>query len=284
MKNIKSDFESIIPTALHTIYPLIYTDIPYVKEIFNELCKNGFPEELKNDKLVYEIEARYKLIDSILDKTNITQILELACGFTPRGLNYCLKNQDIIYVELDLQKVIARKQEIFNNIVEIPKNQHFVAGNALNIRDLKKCLKYFDLSKPIAIINQGFMRYLDFDEKRLLSSNVYNLIEPNNGVWLTCDFTPAAFIKNQDKNLSDGNNYNKNLTTVTYRNNVSWRFKDKEEVEKFVRQMNLNIEWHEFIESISMLSSLNILKRTKKEVEPYLKDAYVSILTANKNK
>ena len=52
MSNIKSNFESIIPTALHTVYPLIYTDIPYVKEIFDELCKKGFPEELKNDKLV----------------------------------------------------------------------------------------------------------------------------------------------------------------------------------------------------------------------------------------
>ena len=283
MKNTKSDFESIIPTALHTIYPLIYTEIPYVKEIFDELCKKGFPEELKNDKLVFEIEARYKLIDDLLDKTNITQILELACGFTPRGLNYCLKNLNIVYAELDLQKVISGKQEILNNIVETPKNLHFIAGNALDKNDLQKCLKYFDLSKPIAIINQGLMRYLDFDEKRLLASNVHSIIKQNNGVWLTCDFTPAAFIKNQDNNLSDGNNYNKNLAKVTDRNNASWRFKNKDDAEQFVKPIGLKMEWHEFTESIPMLSSIKILKQTEKKVEPYLKDAYVSVLTANKD-
>ena len=50
-----SDFESIIPTALHTAYPLIFTDITYSQEIFNQLAKNGFEDELKNDKLVFEL-------------------------------------------------------------------------------------------------------------------------------------------------------------------------------------------------------------------------------------
>lgn len=94
--------------------------------------------------------------------------------------------------------MINAKQEIFNNIIEMPKNLHFVVGNSFDKNDLRKCLKYFDLSKPIAVINQGLMRYLDFDEKRLLTSNIYSIIKPNNGVWLTCDFTPVAYIKNQD--------------------------------------------------------------------------------------
>ena len=47
MSNNKSNFEGVIPTALHTTYPLIFTDIPYVKEIFDELCKKGFLKELK---------------------------------------------------------------------------------------------------------------------------------------------------------------------------------------------------------------------------------------------
>ena len=178
--------------------------------------------------------------------------------------------------------MINSKQVILNKIVEVPKNLHFVAGNALDKNDLQKCLKYFELSKPIAIINQGLMRYLDFGEKRLLASNVYSIIEPNNGVWLTCDFTPAEFIKNQDNNLSDENNYNKNLAKVTDRNNARWRFKDKEDAEQFVKSIGLKMEWHEFTESIPMLSSIRILKQAEKKVKPYLKDAYVSVLTINK--
>ena len=209
--------------------------------------------------------------------------MELACGYTPRGLSYCLKNQKVVYVELDLPKVISIKQEIFNNIVEMPKNLHFIAGNALDINDLQKCLEYFDLSKPIAIINQGLMRYLDFDEKSALANNIYKIIKSNNGIWLTSDFTPAAFIKNQDNNLSDGKNYNENLAKVTNRNNINWRFKNKEEVEQFVKLIGLKIEWYEFTESIPILSSIKVLKQTENKVGSYLKDAYVSVLTANKD-
>ena len=127
------------------------------------------------------------------------------------------------------------------------------------------------------------MRYLDFDEKRLLTSNFYSIIKPNNGVWLTCDFTPVTFIKNQDNNLSDGDNYNKNLAKVTNRNNASWRFKDKDDAEQFVKPIGLKMEWREFTESIPMLSSIRILKQTENNFKPYLKDAYVPVLTANKD-
>lgn len=56
--------------------------------------------------------------------------------------------------------------------------------------------------------------------------------------------------------------------------------KDKEDVEQFVKLIGLKMEWHEFTESLPMLSSIKILKQTKNKVKPYLKDAYVSVLTA----
>lgn len=179
--------------------------------------------------------------------------------------------------------MINAKQKIFNKIVKMPKNFHFVAGNVLNMNDIQKCLKHFDLSKPIAVINQELIRYLEFDEKRVLTNIIYNTIKPNKGIWLTCDFTPISFIKSQDNNLSDCNNYNRNLSKVTYRNNASWRFKNKDYAEQFVKPIGLKMEWHEFTESLSMLSSIRVLKQTENKVGSYLKDAYVSVLTANKD-
>ncbi len=276
----KSSFESIIPTALHTAYPLIYTNIPYANEIYKALCEYGFPDELKNDKLCFEIEARYVLIDKFLKKSGITQVLELACGFTSRGLNFCKQNSDYVYVELDLPKVIKEKRSILNKVASpLPNNLYFVDGNALNKDDINKCLKYFDLSKPIAVINQGLMRYLDFDEKRTLTKIVYELISKNNGIWLTCDFTPAKFLVTEDKNLTGKEDYNKKLTQVTDRNNAAWRFKDKKEVEKFLKEENLKIKWHDFVESIPMLSSKQRFRIKDNEVKKYLQNAYVGIIT-----
>lgn len=276
---IRNDFESIIPTALHTLYPLTFTDIPFSNEIYSELCKMGFPNALKNDKITFEIEARYKLIDKFLKEFNITQILELASGFTPRGLNFCLANKDIVYVEVDLPQVIEKKKNILNNIANLPNNLYFVAGNALNMVDIEKSLKYFDLTKPIVVVNQGLMRYLDFDEKKILAENIFSVVNKNNGLWITCDLTPAKFIVNQSKNI--GYNYNINLTQVTNRNNASFRFKDKEHAEKFLKEIGFNIEWHEFTESLPLLSSPKKFNLTREETKKYLENAYVSIIGIN---
>ena len=157
----------------------------------------------------------------------------------------------------------------------------FVEGNALRFKDLQNAVKIFDLSKPVAIINQGLLRYFNFEEKQQVTENVYKIISKNNGVWITCDFTPAKFIQSQDKNLSgkSTNDYNSNLSKITDRNNTSWRFKDKSDVEKFLAKNNLKIEWHDFAESVDMLSSKKQFGLTNEEVIPYLEHAYVGIIT-----
>lgn len=108
-----SDFGSIIPTALHTAYPLIFTDIPYSQEIFDKLSENGFAENLKNEKLAFELEARYKLIDKFVKESGIKQILEIASGFTASGLNICKNDSNVKYIEFDLPKVIKKNKQHF---------------------------------------------------------------------------------------------------------------------------------------------------------------------------
>lgn len=280
MKINDSDFESIMPTALHTAYPLIFTDIPYSQEIFDKLSENGFAENLKNDKLAFELEARHKLIDKFVKESGVKQILEIASGFTASGLNICRSDSNVKYIEFDLPKVIQKKKQILSEITQIPNNMFFVEGNALRFKDLERAVELFDLTKPVAIINQGLLRYLNFEEKQQVTENVYKIISKNNGIWITCDFTPAKFIQSQDKNLSGKatSNYNLNLSKITDRNNTSWRFKDKSDVEEFLAKNNLKIEWHDFTESVDMLSSKKQFGLTDEEVVPYLEHAYVGII------
>lgn len=273
--NIES-FESIIPTALHTQYPLTFTDIEFSGEMFAELSKVGFPEKLKNKMLAIELEARYKLIDELLKQSGCLQILEIACGFTTRGLSLCNKNSNIRYVEFDLPQVINLKVELIKKFSEIPNNLKFVSGNALDKNNLNEALKFFDIKKPIAVINQGFMRYLNFEEKEILAKNIYEIISQNNGCWITCDVTPAKFVENQNKNISA--NYNKDLTEITDRNNVSWRFKNKSDVTIFFEKLGFKLEWHDFIEALDYLSSPKQLEIGKTEIYKYLENAVVVVM------
>lgn len=269
-------FESIIPTALHTQYPLTFTDISFSKEMFNELCKVGFPENLKNKTLAIELEARYKLIDTLLKENGCTQIFELACGYTTRGLSWCVENSNIKYVEFDLPQVIDNKIKLVKNFIKVPTNLKFVSGNALNKNDLNKALKHFDTTKPIAVINQGLMRYLSFEEKEILAQNIYHIISLNNGCWITCDVTPAKFIETQNKNIAA--DYNKNLTEITDRNNISWRFKDREHVNDFASKIGFDVEWHNFKEVINELSSLQNLGISKEDSIKYLENGVVVVM------
>ena len=164
------NFESISPTAIVTAYPRMFTDIPYEKEIYEWLSKNC-NEEVKLDKyLAPEIEARYKLTNKLLENYNITQLLELAAGYSSRGLIYSKKGYN--YVEMDLENVSKNKINLLNDIAGIPDNLHMVGGNALNGEDYKKCEKYFNKDNEIAVINEGLLRYLTFEEKECVAKNV----------------------------------------------------------------------------------------------------------------
>lgn len=82
------DYEEISATAIVTSYPRTFTDIPYEKEIYKWLQKHCKEEVTLNDTLAPEIEARYKLINKLLDSSHIKQVLELASGYSSRGLIY----------------------------------------------------------------------------------------------------------------------------------------------------------------------------------------------------
>ena len=247
--------------------------------MFEQLDKLGFPESLKNKSLALELEARYKLTDILLADSKIDQVVELACGYITRGLSLCQNNSKMRYFEVDLPDVVNTKTALLNRFTKIPDNLKIFEGNALDFDRLQHLCNLFRTKKPIAIINQGLMRYLNFDEKRKLAENIYKIISQNNGVWITCDVTPASWIKNQDKNMS---NYNQNLTQVTDRNNPNWRFKDREHVTKFFEEIGFEIEWHDFTESKQMLSSPKILDIPEDGIDKYLKGAVEVVMRAKK--
>lgn len=272
----EKDFESVIPTAILTAYPKTLTDIPFANEVFNELNKRNIPDNLIVDKLAPEIEARHKLINKLLEKTKIYQVLEIASGYSTRGIDLTGNNNHISYVEMDLPEVSNKKIDIFNSFTTTPNNLHIISGNALNENDVNKCEQFFNQQSPIAVINEGLLRYLNFDEKRKVATNIYNLLSKYGGVWITCDVTPKKFIVNQDENLA---NFNKNLTKISDRNNSNWRFEDINHAKEFFDQIGLCVESiHPFGEVKGELISPKKLNLNSTQVDDLLKDAIVVIM------
>ena len=121
------NFESISPTAILTSYPRTFTDIPYEKDIYKWLTENCNEDVKLNKMLATEIEARYKLTDRLMSKLNIKQVLELAAGYSSRGLIYSQKGYK--YIEMDLEEVCNNKKRLINEIFEMNNNLHIISIN-----------------------------------------------------------------------------------------------------------------------------------------------------------
>ena len=177
---------------------------------------------------------------------------------------------------MDLESVSKNKIKLLNSIDNINNNLHIVSGNALNIEDYNKCEKYLDSDKELAIINEGLLRYLTFEEKKIVATNIYNILKKYNGVWITCDVTPKKFIQKQDKCFP---NFNTNLNTITSRNNLKDRFNDIDHIKSFFGDIGFkNKEIHKFIEMKDELKSFDILNIDKNKYDELLENAIVAIL------
>ena len=274
------DYEEISPTAIVTSYPRIFTNIPYEKEIYNWLEKHCNEEVTLNKMLAPEIEARYKLTNKLLDEyNNIKQVLELAAGYSSRGLIYSKKGYN--YIEMDLDNVSINKKEILNSIEQnIPNNLNIISGNALRKADYKNIEKYLKNNEEVAVINEGLLRYLTFDEKKQVAQNVYELLSKHGGIWITCDVTPKKFMDSQDKALPD---FNKNLATITSRNNLNDRFEDINHIKEFFGNIGFElVEVHKFNEMKDELYSVNELNIFDEKIEKTLDDAMVVVMKVKK--
>lgn len=227
------DYEEISSTAIVTAYPRIFTDIQYEKEIYEWLSKHCKEEVALYKNLATEIESRYKLTNKLLEQSGIKQVLEIAAGYSSRGLIYSQKGYN--YVEMDLENVSKNKRNIIKAIEEKAlENLKIIEGNALRKMDYDECEKYLKENEPVAIINEGLLRYLTFDEKRTVAENVYNVLSKHGGIWINCDVTPKKkFMQVQDKALP---NFNKELSNLTSRNNLNDRFEDINQIKQFFRR------------------------------------------------
>src|SRR5580700_2351544 len=108
------DFRRISVTALIPAFARgEYTDIPWAKEVLACMRARGstLPGGPRSDRAMYDyapfLESRFKAVNWILEEQGATQILELAAGLSPRGMDFAQRN--IVYVESDLAESIALK-------------------------------------------------------------------------------------------------------------------------------------------------------------------------------
>jgi O-methyltransferase involved in polyketide biosynthesis len=113
--------------------------------------------------------ARHHLIDALLrraiDSGQITQVVEVACGLSPRGYRFAKAHGDAItYIEADLPAMAAKKRELLTRAGAGSATHRVVEIDATadsGERSIDAIVGTLDPARGTAIITEGLLNYFD---------------------------------------------------------------------------------------------------------------------------
>jgi len=121
------------------------------------------------------MEARYKLsgqaIRQTIEKLGIKRGLELAAGFSQRGLEFTRDYPGLVYVESDISDGFKQKPELIRRVadeegVAMPRGLSFVMLDAQKRGDYKSVLnEFFPNGQAMWIYAEGLFAYWDEEKK-----------------------------------------------------------------------------------------------------------------------
>lgn len=147
----------------------------------------NMPEEEKKALLAgssLAVVARYEKLSHYLQEEDCRNLLDIACGYTPRAL-YCEK-EGIDYVGVEVP-VVAEKLLGFASRNRIGKSHPaYVGGDATNAASLIEAADW--LKGKLLISCEGLTQYLSGNEFAQLIGGIREILLRHGGAWITSDF------------------------------------------------------------------------------------------------
>ncbi len=115
--------------------------------------------------------TRHRAIDALLtraiEERGVTQVIEVACGLSPRGWRFSERFGDrLTYVETDLPAMAARKREALTRMGSLSRHHRVEDVDALRddgSESLAAVARELDPGAGLAIITEGLLGYLPWD-------------------------------------------------------------------------------------------------------------------------
>jgi O-methyltransferase involved in polyketide biosynthesis len=273
---MKETYEKISPTAKFVAHLRTFTDIPFAKEIADESAAERTYQQLAGEskesliRLSPYWEARYKATDRIITQRGITQILEVAAGLSPRGLAMT-ENPDVVYVVTDLPQILDQEKAIAEAILarlnSSRPNLHFETANALDPESLLRASTVFGSDRPVAIVTEGLLPYLNREEKTVLASNIYELFRRYRGVWVASDVHTRQYWEATlwlDEKRRERHNRIASSTGSDLESNL---FADENDLRSYFDKAGFQIEEYQYSNMIQDLSSPRLLNLDQEDMK-----------------
>jgi O-methyltransferase involved in polyketide biosynthesis len=124
-------------------------------------------EALGGTTLEGQLLARHRALDCLLERAieegGITQVIEVACGMSPRGWRFGERYGDrLTYVEADLPAMAARKRRALERIGSLSDTHRVVELDAMAAEgpaSLAEIAAPLDRGRGLAIVTEGLLGY-----------------------------------------------------------------------------------------------------------------------------
>ncbi|RMD65667.1 hypothetical protein D6817_05635 [Candidatus Pacearchaeota archaeon] len=267
----RNDHYRISPTAKFVAHARALSDIPYSPEIAEAVNAGEVTRRFLGDvdKMQFlvgvtapYVEARYKAVNRGLMLKGFRNVLELAMGVSPRGLERASKSLGI-YVGTDLPGLLEESSEILRGIAlrhDICTDcLYFCPANALSEEQLRTASEHFK-GERFGICHEGLLMYLTRDEQAKLAGNLRKLLVQSNGYWITPDVNsieqmekwlnvyPPEIRKTLESALAG-------ISEKTGRNVKENNFSTNEEAEKFFTSLGFTVETFPFYDGSELSTS-----------------------------
>ena len=261
---MRADPSLISVTAKLAAYYRGFSDIPFAAEVAKRIgAEEAFEgilreHHLERDKLTFYapmFEARYKSITQLISKSGASQVLELASGYSLRGLD--LTQQGTLrYVETDLPNVIATKRALIEDLGLQPSPRHaVVSADALDLEEVRSAAASLDPKERLTILCEGLVMYLSKTETEKLATNIHTMLRAG-GSWICPDFT----FRSEMKDLAPERlRLREAVTGVTQRQVDASAFEDADDLNAFLHRMGFDVQVKSQIDETPSFSSLEPL-------------------------
>jgi O-methyltransferase involved in polyketide biosynthesis len=143
------------------------------------------------DLMASLFQCRYHAVNVAVAATGTKQIIELAAGISPRGLQWARTMPETIYVESDLPALMIRKAKLLrNHILKSPTaNQgvlHCCSIDVLDSSSWQPAFDAIDRDSRFVIVSEGLLLYFTNSELRQFFQTVRTVLSQYpNAVWIT---------------------------------------------------------------------------------------------------
>lgn len=225
------------------------------------------------------IEARYAALSRTLKTDGCKNLLDVACGYTPRSI-FC-KNNGISYAGLDVP-VVAEELQKFADKEGLGKV--YFGGDATNAASLSAAVEGFE--GEVLISSEGLLGYLSTSEFEQLLDGIRRILEKHSGAFVTSDMgvnyelfatanmsDPDAYDASRKRTMKQSDIYNEGVVHM-----------DHEKVKAFIEARGFKVEILPFYHGDENLSMLQAIPESwQKKYLDLLKDARVWKLTLDPN-